>query len=55
MGLAWLYLFYQILTTGKAYLHEPSMVILWSEITGIAALTGFGLWSFIIQLRGFRG
>ena len=51
MGLAWLYLFYQILTSGKVYFHEPSMAVLWSEIVGIAILTAFGLWSFISFLR----
>ncbi len=51
MGLAWLWHFYQILTSGKVYFYEPSMLILWSEITGIAILTAFGLWSFISFLR----
>ncbi len=51
MGLAWLYLFYQILTSGKVYFHEPNAVILWSEIVGIAILTAFGLWCFVSVLR----
>ena len=51
MGLAWLWHFYQILTSGRVYFHEPNPVILWSEIVGIAILTAFGLWSFIAQLR----
>ncbi len=51
MGLAWLWHFYQILTSGKLYFHEPNPVILWAEIVGIAILTAFGLWSFISFLR----
>ena len=51
MGLAWLWHFYQILTSGKVYFHEPNPVILWSEIVGIVILTVFGLWSFISFLR----
>ena len=51
MGLAWLLHFYQILTSGRVYFHEPNPVILWAEITGIAILTAFGLWSFISFLR----
>ena len=55
MGLAWLYHFYQILTSGRVYFHEPSTVILWSEIIGIAILTGFGLYMFIKIIRGSNG
>ncbi len=52
MGLAWLWHFYQILTSGRVYFHEPNPVILWSEIVGIAILTGFGLYMFIKIIRG---
>ncbi|KKN81720.1 hypothetical protein LCGC14_0316320 [marine sediment metagenome] len=51
MGLAFLYLFYQILTSGKVYFHEPNPVILWAEIVVIGILTGFGLYMFIKIIR----
>ncbi len=52
MGLAWLWHFYQILTSGRVYFQEPNPVILWAEIVGIAILTGFGLYMFIKIIRG---
>jgi len=49
--IAWLVPFYQIVTQGQVYAHEPNSIILGSEIALFTAIIVFGVFNITKLLR----